>query len=157
MREIDNFFFISVYYNNVSTLLLHDLINNYPYCLPYSSYDISLENLILDAQPNRPNPDKLAPGYGIFRQGSPKWMDTEALTLRLKVRGKHFEKNFFKLSSVPLIFWCENYAYVIQTIKGVSKRFCLRCMQCRLVIWTQGLIQQHESNNFRSTCYNVIL
>lgn len=100
MREIDNFFFISVYYNNVSTLLLHDLINNSPYCLPYSSYDISLENLILDAQPNRPNPDKLAPGYGIFRQGSPKWMDTEALTLRLKVRGKHFEKNFFKLSSV---------------------------------------------------------
>lgn len=95
MREIDNFFFISVYYNNVSTLLLHDLINNSPYCLPSNSYDISLENLIFDAQPKQPNPDKLAPGNEIFGQGSPKWMDTEALTLRLKVRGKHFGKKFF--------------------------------------------------------------
>ena len=25
-----------------------DLISNSPYCLPYSSYDVSLENLVLD-------------------------------------------------------------------------------------------------------------
>ena len=26
----------------------HDLISNSPYCLPYSSYEVSLENLVLD-------------------------------------------------------------------------------------------------------------
>ena len=25
-----------------------DLISNFPYCLPYSSYEVSLENLVLD-------------------------------------------------------------------------------------------------------------
>ena len=25
-----------------------DLLSNYPYCLPYNSYDVSLENMVLD-------------------------------------------------------------------------------------------------------------
>ena len=25
-----------------------DLISNFPYCLPYNSYDVSLENLVLE-------------------------------------------------------------------------------------------------------------
>ena len=31
-----------------STLRSHDLMNNSPYCLPYNSYDVSSENLVLD-------------------------------------------------------------------------------------------------------------
>ena len=30
------------------TLRSHDLMNNSPYCLPYNSYDVSSENLVLD-------------------------------------------------------------------------------------------------------------
>ena len=30
------------------TLRSHDLISNSPYCLPYNSYDVGLENLKLD-------------------------------------------------------------------------------------------------------------
>ena len=32
---------------NIS-LLTKDLISNFPYCLPYNSYDVSLENLVLE-------------------------------------------------------------------------------------------------------------
>ena len=32
----------------VYSLTPQDLISNSPYCLPYSSYDVSLENLVLD-------------------------------------------------------------------------------------------------------------
>ena len=113
MREIDNFFFISVYYNNVSTLLLHDLINNSPYCLPSNSYDISLENLILDAQPNQPNPDKLAPENEIFWTGLSKVDGYGSANFAFKSERKAlWKKIFFKLSSVPLIFWFENYVYI---------------------------------------------
>ena len=32
----------------VKTFNSQDLISNSPYCLPYSSYEVSLENLVLD-------------------------------------------------------------------------------------------------------------
>ena len=35
-------------YNQPLTLNSQDLISNSPYCLPYSSCDVSLENLVLD-------------------------------------------------------------------------------------------------------------